>query len=73
MRVAARALCTDAARGRTHAPAQRFTMQHSAKRQFADATVPLAFVDSRDGQTIQVEAEVGKTVLEAALDPRRGY
>ena len=30
--------------------------------------MPLAFVDSRDGQTIQVEAEVGKTVLEAALD-----
>ena len=68
MRVAARALRTDAARGRTHAPAQRFTMQHSAKRQFADATVPVTFVDSRDGQTIEVEAEVGKTVLEAALD-----
>ena len=68
MRVAARALRTDAARARTHAPAQRFTMQHSARRRFADATVPLAFVDSRDGQTIQVEAEVGKTVLEAALD-----
>ena len=68
MRVAARALRTDAARGRTHAPAQRFTMQHSVRRQFADAAVPLTFVDSRDGQTIEVEAEVGKTVLEAALD-----
>ena len=68
MRVAARALRTDAARGRTHAPAQRFTMQHSARRRFADAAVPLTFVDSRDGQTIEFEAEVGKTVLEAALD-----
>ena len=43
-------------------------MQHSARRRFADAAVPLTFVDSRDGQTIEVEAEVGKTVLEAALD-----
>ena len=40
MRVAARALRTDAARGRTHAPAQRFTMQHSARRAFADADRP---------------------------------
>jgi len=68
MRVAARALRIDARAARTHAPAQRRRPQHSARRRFADATVPVTFVDSRDGQTIEVEAEVGKTVLEAALD-----
>ena len=68
MRVAARALRVDARAARPSAPARRFTMQRSARRRFADATVPLAFVDSRDGTTTAVEAEVGKTVLEAALD-----
>jgi len=43
-------------------------MQHHARRSFADDIIPIAFVDSRDGQTYAVEAAVGKTVLDAALD-----
>jgi len=48
---------------RPHARTQRH-----GRRRFADATVPVTFVDSRDGQTYDIEAKVGQTVLDAALD-----
>ena len=49
-------------------PPPRPTQRFIRRRHFADDIIPIAFVDSRDGQTYAIEAEVGKTVLDAALD-----
>ena len=49
-------------------PRPRPTRRFMRRRHFADDIIPIAFVDSRDGQTYAIEAEVGKTVLDAALD-----
>ena len=62
---AARSLVSAPQRGR---PPPRPTRRFIRRRHFADDIIPIAFVDSRDGQTYAVEAAVGKTVLDAALD-----
>ena len=62
---AARSLVSAPQRGR---PPPRPTRRFIRRRHFADDIIPIAFVDSRDGQTYAIEAEVGKTVLDAALD-----
>ncbi len=49
-------------------PPPRLTHLLGRRRRFGSESIPIAFVDSRDGQTTTCEAEVGKTVLEAALD-----
>jgi ferredoxin len=49
-------------------PPPRLTRPSGRRRRFGSESIPIAFVDSRDGQTTTCEAEVGKTVLEAALD-----
>ena len=49
-------------------PPPRPTQRFIRRRHFADDIIPIAFVDSRDGQTYAIEAEVGQTVLDAALD-----
>lgn len=67
LRGAARALRIDA-RARPGAQALARRPRPPQRRRFADATVPVTFVDSRDGQTYDIEAKVGQTVLDAALD-----
>ena len=63
--LAARSLLSTLQRVR---PPPRLTHLLGRRRRFGSESIPIAFVDSRDGQTTTCEAEVGKTVLEAALD-----